>query len=131
MIPKLSEADVKTLQPFNHMYQMCILKHGCEAVVEGMCGIIDKHAVGERGLAIEHYGWEGIVHYNLPGQGNCTRLLRAGLKQYEKNTQKEGGPGLRFVSTDKRQRWLKPKDSCVLDRIDGIEARLSFMGDEK
>lgn len=108
-----------------HFYQMCALKSMNEAVVEGMCKVVDQHAGGNRGLSLERYAYESILHYNMPAQNHCTDFIKSSLKRYAKKYNKCGI--LRFYSTDKKQRALKSYLSKTVDRLMASSSRLSFM----
>ena len=114
------------IAPFLHLYQLCVLKIANEAVVEGMCSIVDRHAEGQRGLHMEHYKWEGIVHWMMPAQDKCEQFLKDSLEMYSNKTQKDDKQ-VRFLSTDKSQRTLKSFVSLVVDRIVAEDSKFSFM----
>ena len=108
-----------------HIYCMTILKTANEAVVEGMCGFVDKHAEGQRGLSFVMYAYEAIVHFNMPAQNKCSLFIKDALRLYGEATQHNGV--VRFVSTDLKQRTLTTFVSKVIDRIRAQESKLSFM----
>ena len=110
---------------FLHFYQMCALKSMNEAVVEGMCKVVDLHASGNRALLLERYAYESIIHYNMPTMSESADFIKACLKRYANEFSKCGV--LRFYSKDKKQRALKTFLSRTLDRHMASSSRLSFM----
>ena len=48
------------------LFTNCILKTVNEAVVEGMCKIVHKHANPERNLSIERFAMEAVIDWNGP-----------------------------------------------------------------
>ena len=110
---------------FLHLYQMCALKSMNEAVVEGMCKVVDTHAIGGRGLDLKRYAYESIIHYNMPAINECREFIRACIERYSNKFKKCSM--LRFHSTDKRQRALRSFVSKTVDRHRGKQSRLTFM----
>jgi len=112
-------------KPALHIYCMTVLKTANEAVVEAMCGFVDKHAVGQRGLSFAMYAYESIVHFNMPSPARSDQFIKDALRLYGQVTQQSGI--VRFLSTDKKQRYLTTDVSEVVDRRMAEESKLSFM----
>jgi hypothetical protein len=108
-----------------HLYQMCALKSMNEAVVEGMCKVVDEHAQGNRGLSLHRYAYESIIHYNMPSQKGVACFINSCLQRYA--TKYTNCSILRFHSTDKKQRALKSFVSQTVDRHMKNLSRLSFI----
>jgi hypothetical protein len=102
---------------FNH----CALKTVNEAVVESMGSMLDRHAVGSRGLPMAKYVAESIIHWNAPVTGECEPFLVRALNLHFK-----GGPW-HFTSHDEQQRYSKFSVSEVLDRLAETKSRLPFL----
>jgi hypothetical protein len=115
----------KGASPYLFIYVLVVLKIANEAVVEGMCGFVDKHAIGHRGLKFENYAFESIVHYNMPAQAHSNDFIFASLRKYGEMFL--GGKPLRFTSNDKQQRSLHSFISKVVDRLNGVLSKLSFL----
>ena len=112
-------------QPFLHMYQACALKINCEAVVEGMCSIVDKHAVGQRGCDIKRYAWESILDWNSPASHLADDFLRESLVELGKRNKANT---LKFTSMDtNKANRLKTVVSAVVDRMKRRKSKFSFM----
>ena len=105
-----------------HLYQMCALKIMNEAVIEGMCKTVAKHAGGKRGLHLERYKYESIIAHISSSSG----FMNASMQRYGATNKSDM---LRFVSTDKNQRALTTFVSKVVDRHVGAKSRLEFMCD--
>jgi hypothetical protein len=84
---------------FLFIYMMVVLRIANEAVVEGMCGCVDKHAIGQRGLRFEMYACESIVHFNMHAQSHSDSFIVASSQKY--NEMFLHGTPLRSYSTDK------------------------------
>jgi hypothetical protein len=76
------EKRYKGAIPYLFIYMLAVLNIANEAVVEGMCGFVDKHAIGKRGLNFENYAFESIVHYNMPAQAHSNDFIFASLRKY-------------------------------------------------
>ena len=112
-------------QPFLHMYQACALKINCEAVVEGMCSVVDKHAVGQRGCDIKRYAWESILDWNSPAPHLADDFLLESLSELGKRNKANA---LKFNSVDSRGAdRLKTVVSAVIDKMRRRKSKFSFM----
>ena len=65
-----------------HLFNHCILKSRCEAVVEGMGCVLDKHADSQRHLKIEKYTMEAMIHWNGPAAHECENFLTLALNEH-------------------------------------------------
>jgi hypothetical protein len=61
------------------MYMHCVLKICNDAVVEGMCSVVAKHAFGTRGLIFDVYAKESIIDYNAPHRAHMTLFITKAL----------------------------------------------------
>jgi hypothetical protein len=104
-----------------YLYNHCALKSMNEAVVESMGSVLDAHAVGKRGLSMEKYVAEAIIHWNGPCTGQCNGFLSRALDVHFK------GEPWHFTSQDKQQRYRKFAVSEVLDRLAKEESKLPFL----
>mmetsp|Transcript_15173 Transcript_15173/g.39051 ORF Transcript_15173/g.39051 Transcript_15173/m.39051 type:complete len:564 (+) Transcript_15173:268-1959(+) len=75
-------AFYKLCPGFMYMYVHCVLKICNEAVVEGMCSVVAKHATGTRGLIFDMYAKESIVDYNAPHRAHSTPFITKALDHY-------------------------------------------------
>ena len=110
---------------FLHMYQACALKINCEAVVEGMCSVVDKHVVGQRGCDIKRYAWESILDWNSPAPHLADDFLLESLSELGKRNKANA---LKFNSVDSRGAdRLKTVVSAVIDKMRRRKSKFSFM----
>ena len=63
---------------FNH----CILKTRCEAVVEGMGCVLDQHADPQRHLSMDQFTAEAIIHWNGLATQECDHYLYLALNEH-------------------------------------------------
>ena len=103
-----------------------LLKTGSEAVVEGMCKVIGRHAYSTRGLFIGRYENEVRIVWNAP-------LLHEADSSTKESLDQHFGPGSKrhFYSVDKRTRPLVTKISKVNDMLKNRASKFSFMKAKK
>jgi hypothetical protein len=96
----------------------------CEAFIEAVGSMLNKHADKVRGCDLETYSMEAFIHWNAPALAKSDRLLSDALSHYfgDKNwhftkTSKEG---------QKRSAQLGFK-SIVMDQMYGKDSKFSFM----
>eukprot|EP00951_Prasinocladus_malaysianus_P017610 scaffold139047_cov32-Prasinocladus_malaysianus.AAC.2 len=104
------------------VYEFMVLKIANEAVVEGMCSTIAKHASPERGLSFEKYAREAMLHWNMPTQNEADDFLKDALDYHFRNQN-----GWHFWSHDKKNRALLPIISKVIDRLNNQKSKFFFM----
>jgi hypothetical protein len=108
-----------------YMYQHCALKTMNEAVVEGMCSVVSRHATGVRGLSFNKYGMESIIVWNAPIPHKADAFLSAAVDLYFKGKKH----GWRFFSVDtNRNRVAAARtNSVVIDRHLKEQSKFPFM----
>lgn len=65
-----------------HLFNHCILKTRCEAVVEGMGCVLDNHADPIRHLSMDKFTKEAMIHWNGPSTRECEDFLEAALNEH-------------------------------------------------
>ena len=66
---------------FIYLFSNCILKTINEAVVEGMCKTVHKHASSERHLGIDRFAIEAVVDWAAPTTARATPVLTAAMNK--------------------------------------------------
>ena len=85
----------------------CALKICNEAVVEGVCSTINKHATVGRSLTFTPLAMESIIDYNKPSQSRCDELLTEALNLYFKRKNYANNSATwRFFRTDTNKHRL-------------------------
>lgn len=112
----------------NHLW----LKSKCEAVVEGMGGIVSLHGDKSRGrLRQELTEIEALVHYNFPPLASraCEVLIEEVLNHYFTGPDGKQRPWhFEHATTDQGRRALFARRSKVMRRHDEAEVKHAFLG---
>jgi hypothetical protein len=135
----LTKSEWYDLAPaYLYLYQHMALKSFCEAVVEGMCSVVAKHATGVRSLCFDMYAKESIVDYNAPDRTQSNAFITKALdhlfasKAYKQVKLPAGSRGWRFFTSLGNQ-WRADKRSnlstMLTNRIEKGKSgsRLKFM----
>lgn len=109
---------------FLWIYQWFVLKTANEAVVEGMCSVIAKHARPERGLAFERYAKEAMLVWNMPDAAESHDFLSDALNYHFRGSRYNDW---HFWSHDERERSLVPIVSKVIDRLRKGRSKFHYM----
>ena len=116
------------LGDYIYMYQHCALKICNEAVVEGMCSVVSKHADGAMSLTFTHLAMESMIDYNKPVAANGDKLLTEALNLLFSQKNYAHGGGWRFFRTDSnKHRLVSTVVSPMIDRIKKEESSLHIM----
>ena len=112
----------------NHLW----LKSKCEAVVEGMGGIVSLHGDKSRGrLRQELTEIEALVHYNFPPLASraCEVLIEEVLNHYFTGPDGKQRPWhFEHATADQGRRALFARRSKVMRRHDEAEVKHAFLG---
>jgi hypothetical protein len=115
-----------TSPDFLWVYNHCLLKTGNEAVVEGMCKVIGRHADSTRGLSIGRYAMEARLVWNAPLQHEADAFLTESLDHFFGLGEK-----WHFHSVDTKNRPLVSVISKVIDKLRKRVSKFSFMKEKK
>ena len=110
---------------FLWVYNHVLLKTGNEAVVEGMCKVIGRHADSTRGLSIGRYAREARLVWNAPSQHEADPFLKESMDQHFRPSK------WHFYSGDKKNMPLVSKISKVIDRLKKRLSKFLFMKAKK
>ena len=66
------------------VFEHCVLKTRCEAVVEGMGSVINLHANGRRGLTAEKIEMEAYIDWNAPRLHEADDIIKEALDDHFK-----------------------------------------------
>ena len=110
------------------MYQHCALKICNEAVVEGMCSVVNKHADGGGSLTFTPLAMETMIDYNKPAAANNDKLLTEALNLFFSPKNYAHGGGRRFFRTDSnKHRLVSTVVSPMIDRMKKEESSMHIM----
>jgi hypothetical protein len=101
----------KPVRNWLYLFNHCVLKARCEAVVEGMGCVLDKHADPQRHLTMDKYTAEAMIHWNGPAAHECENFLTLALNEHFKSTRMPREQ--RFHHTDSRQRSVYPHGTVL------------------
>jgi hypothetical protein len=111
------------------MYHHAVLKISNEAVVEGMCSVVHRHASTARGLSFKAYAEESIIVWNAPVAHKAEPLMTEALDLYFKDRYKTWHhKGWRFWHVDtNKSRVSKCVISQMIDRMKSATSKFLFM----
>ena len=66
------------------VFEHCVLKTRCEAVVEGMGSVVNLHANGRRGLTAEKIEMEAYIDWNAPRLHEADDIIKEALDDHFK-----------------------------------------------
>jgi len=126
--PAFYEGIEDLMYLINHLW----LKSKCEAVVEGMGGIVSLHGDKSRGrLRQELTEIEALVHYNFPPLASraCEVLIEEVLNHYFTGPDGKQRPWhFEHATADQGRRALFARRSKVMRRHDEAEVKHAFLG---
>jgi hypothetical protein len=126
--PAFYEGIEDLMYLINHLW----LKSKCEAVVEGMGGIVSLHGDKSRGrLRQELTEIEALVHYNFPPLASraCEVLIEEVLNHYFTGPDGKQKPWhFEHANADQGRRALFARRSKVMRRHDEAEVKHAFLG---
>ena len=96
------------IDAYMYMYVHCALKVCNEAVVEGFCSTMGRHAMGVRGLCFDMYAMESIIAYNAPHRARSEKFITQALNHFFKEKKYKNKPkgSWRFFRNDKNRHRL-------------------------
>ena len=109
------------------LYQHVVLKVMNEAVVEGMCSVIGRHAAKGRGLSFRQYAMEAIISWHAPLPHEAGSFIRAALDEHFRGVAQEDF--WNFTSYDRSNRLLTSVDSPVIDNLKKKRSKYPFIAE--
>ena len=109
------------------------LKAKNEAYVEGLAGMLDRHAGGKRGIKAEEYDKEAFIHANAPPLHLADPLIHDSIDRFFTTTGGLIKPWhFKHTSVQKNKKILVNVDeSAVMKRLKSKRPRLSFTQPEE